>query len=87
MSIGFCSICSTMHHMEEVEHRICHNCGEAKVLSIEEACDIINDYDQLVTDYQDLLNSLNSDADDDSWWPEDIEELASSKNRQTEFYD
>lgn len=59
--------------------------GEAKVLSIEEACDIINDYDKLIVDYQELLNTL--DDNDDSWWTEDIEELADPKNRQTEFYD
>jgi hypothetical protein len=71
--------------MEEVEHRVCHNCGEAKVLSIEEARDVINDYDKLVVDYQELLNTL--DDNEDSWWTEDIEELADPKNRQTEFYD
>jgi hypothetical protein len=77
--------------MEEVEHRKCHNCGEASVYSITEACDIINDYEKLKDDYQVLVDTLNAPdeylAESDWSWEEEGEDFSAKKNRQLEFFD
>ncbi len=91
MSIGFCSLCATMHHMDEVYHRKCHNCGETSVYSITEACDVINDYEKLKDDYQTLVDTLNAPDEymiEDHWDYElEGDDYNTNKNRQVDFFD
>lgn len=64
--LGFCSICATLHISSEgfVGQRKCRDCGEQAVYSVQEYQDTMNDYHQVVADYNTLLNSVEYSYDD-----------------------
>ena len=54
--IGFCTICQTVHIKENsLTNRVCDNCGETAVVSLNQASDIINAYEALNKENELLL--------------------------------